>query len=458
MESQASQHSSQAAGYAACTVTSPQYLAHARVMTASYLEHNPGSPMVLLYLGVTGLPPGAERNRALRLDPEVEVLELDELGEDRDEVRRMGLMYSTQGLAGATKPRIIRWTLAEHGTPTLFIDSDIRVYESLAEVAERAAPSGALLTTHSKRPLHVSEYAMLTAGVFNSGFLAIADRGLPLLDWWCERTRRDSIFDPRRGLLWEQGWLALAPAFFEVSVARDPGLNTMGRELLDRDLAWDSDQPRLGDTPLRCYHFSGPYDPTDPDHVLAPPAHLPGIVQRPGPIGPVSWLSLDRKPGMRRLSHEYATALLAAGYSDPAPPAAFSQLPDGSVPHRGLRRAYRRGVLAAEAGSNDAPPNPFLGEETPALIDWAAEAPGQREAAQGLSRFALALHEAFDGAASVFPRVPGEDVPAFLRWLRRRLACERDPIPAELVPAPTAPLSGVRRRQMRRRGRATGQR
>lgn len=413
--------------YTACTVTSPDFLPHARVMTDSVDEHDPGAHIVVLVLGDEDQIAGAG------FDERVEVLRLTDLV-DEVEAARLGLMYSTQGLAGSMKPRLLRHLLERDGGPVILIDSDICLYGSLGEVAAKAAAGPALLTTHAISPLPESDLPMLKAGVFNSGFVAVGAQAAPLLDWWCERTRRDCVYMPWEGMLWEQSWLGLAPAFFEVQVPRDPGVNVLGREMLDADIEWDGEHPRIGGAPLRCFHFSGPYDPHDPGYILAPspPGH-PAISHRSMGGMEVPWLSLEDKPGALRLSRDYADRLIEAGFDEPRGDAIYSTL-EGNPIHRGIRRAYRAGVIEAEDPGQPEPPNPFAGAQIGELHAWLAEAPSEAAQAQGLNRFLLAVWESFFGATSVFPKVPGPDTPAYLDWLSERLPRDRVYVPDSLLP------------------------
>ena len=157
---------------------------------------------------------------------------------------RLGFAYTTQGLAGALKVRLLRHLIERGSGPAMLIDSDICVYGPLDDLAERAAAEGAQLTTHLITPHAEAEAPTLLAGTFNSGFLVVAERDRELLDWWEQRTARHCIFRPAAGLVWEQSWLGLAPAFFAVNVLRDAGVNAMTRELLDHDVEWRGDVPR----------------------------------------------------------------------------------------------------------------------------------------------------------------------------------------------------------------------
>ncbi len=423
--------------YTVCTVASPRYLPQAQAMLASVRDVDPGVDAVLLHLGRSDAAP-ERRAEALGLPAGVEALEVDGVGVDPEEVRRLGLMYSTQGLAGAMKARLIRFLLERDRRPVIFVDADICVYRSMDWIAERAVACGrAQLTSHVVRPMLEAERPMLSAGVFNSGFMAFPPEAGDLVDWWCSRTARDCIFLPSRGLLWEQAWLGLAPAFFDVDVLRDPGVNTLGRELLDRDIEWDDDDlPTIGGRPLTCYHFSGPYDPRSPEYLLAPTGANDDVVVRRagGGFTSLSWLSLERRPGAARLSREYAARLLASDFGEVAPAAVFTAFEDGRPIHRTMRRAYRSGLVRAERDGGPEPPNPFSGATVDSFLEWLLAVP-EENAETGFNRLIAGAHETYEGSHVIFPRIPGRDTEAFLQWARARLRAERRLLPDALVPA-----------------------
>lgn len=427
--------SSPASPLTACTLASPAYLAHARVMAETFLEHHPEARVLLADLGAFDAE-GKAREAFVSSDPRIETVHPVELFGDEAELRRLALAYSLQGLAGAGKPRLLRTALERAGGTVLLIDADIAVYRRLDDVVETTARHPVVVTPHLSRPLIEAEVPTLTAGVYNTGFVAVAGGAEPLLDWWIERTRRESVFRPARGMVWEQSWLGIAEAFFDLHMLRDPGINAMTRELLDQDISWRGESPWLGGRPLGCFHFSGPYDPAEPRFLLATSSSGDAVVHRRGRLAATElpWLDLERRPGAARLSREYAERLLAAGFEHQRSVAApFSGLPGPEAIHRGIRDAYRTALLAAEAAGGAPPPNPFAGGDWDELIAWLGEPePGDPDAA--LSRLMAGVWRSHAGAASVFPRIPGPDATAFLRWASRRLLPPPEAMPPGLHP------------------------
>jgi hypothetical protein len=435
-------------GLIACTVASPAYHGQARAMATSFLEHHPDSRVTIADLGRAGH--GAERALdPANLDERIELLDPRELFEDPAELDQLGLAYSTQGLAGALKPRLIRRLLAEGGGEAVaLIDSDIFIYGPLGDLAERAARECALLTPHLITPHVEAERPTLVAGTFNSGFLLVGAGGAEMIDWWCERTARECIFRPSAGMVWEQSWLGLAPAFFPLSVLRDAGVNAMTRELLEEDVEWRDEVPYLSGRRLRAMHFSGPYDPTEPGFLLSQAESGEAVVTRSGPLpgSEFAWLSLEEKPGAARLSADYAQRLLEAdglASRDARPP--YEVRPDGGALNPAMRSAYREGLIEAEREGCELPPNIFEGAEIEEFLDWLAEPPPGAEPDGRLNRFLLGAWRAHL-AETAFPDVPGKDTSAFLAWLDARLGDQPTGIAKRLLARePRRPGGGGRR-------------
>lgn len=417
-----------------CTVASPAYYGHARVLAASFLEHHPEGRFVIVDLGAAD---GSDAIDPTTLPDRAELLPPVELFDEPGELELLGLAYSTQGLAGCLKPRLLRYLLSRGDGPVALLDSDIFVLAGLEDLGERAGAEGLVATPHLITPERSAERPTLIAGTLNSGFVVAARSSLPLLEWWSERTRRDSIFRPSAGMVWEQTWLGLAPAFFDVCVLRDPGVNTMTRELLDHDVEDRDGRPHLAGSPLRAMHFSGPYDPREPEWLLSQADEGPGVERRGGGDG-LPWLSLADRPGALAISTEYARRLIEAGAEDrrgAAPPFATLALSGGPIPvHQAFRTAFREAVIAAEAAGAELPPNPFAGDcEPDAFIDWLAEpvaTGGGRDSS--LNRFLVGLKALY--AETAFREVPGPDTAAYLSWARHKLGPSPLGIPARLLP------------------------
>jgi hypothetical protein len=150
----------------------------------------------------------------------------------------------------------------------VYLDPDIAVINPLHEVIDLLAEYSIVLTPHqidaepreNRWAIRDNEIASLTYGVFNLGFVAIANdcEGRRFAQWWDERLR-DWCHDwLDAGIFVDQKWCNLVPCFFDkVKVLRDPGYNVASWNLSQRKMHYDEHGTALiNGRPLRFYHFT----------------------------------------------------------------------------------------------------------------------------------------------------------------------------------------------------------
>lgn len=345
-----------------CTISTPGYLAHARVLAESFLAHNRGSSFSVLTID--------ESPADSRQGEDFEVLRPIDVGIDQEELHRRGTMYVTQGLATSMKPNLLLTLLERLGEPVVFLDADGCVYEDLGHLGALAHEHSLILSPHSLDPHPLAagespEQLFLRAGVMNAGLVGVGAGGDGFLRWWAQRTERDCIIDQQRGILFEQNWLTLAPAIFEHHVLRDRGCNVAGWNLHSRDVRWEQDAARIDGGPLRHFHFAAGYDPERPDK-LTTQSHASW------------WPTLQERPGVARLSREYAARLIDRGYREANRNfRAFSETSGGRPIEPWMRTRFRVALLDAEREGTPEPPNPFTDGEEP-FLQWLTQSASER--------------------------------------------------------------------------------
>jgi hypothetical protein len=363
------------------------YLPFARVLARSLAEHHPDVRLQVLMVDADGSEG----------DEPFDVLAPEALGIAPRELHRRAALFDTQGLISSLRPLLIGHLLAAGGS-VLLLDVDMEVLAPLDDVWALAATAGVVLSPHAiapvaGRPGAWPEEDLLRGGTFNGGLLGVGPGGAPFAAWLAERTARDCLRDPARGLLYSQTWLNLVPALFGHAILRDAGVNAMVHNLRGLDLTWAGDEPSVAGTPLRLFHYSG-FDAADPAQLSR---HYPGETA-----------THDARPGLARLLERYAGRLRAHGWPQP-PSARWSTLPGGLRLDPVARAAYRDALLAAEAGDGEEPPDPF--GPPGALVAW-LRAPG----ADGVPRYLARMRATRPDLAAAFPAVPGGDQAAFLAW------------------------------------------
>lgn len=182
---------------------------------------------------------------------------------DFDGLADMCFRYSLSELCFALKPWALRHLLEESvDGPIFYFDSDIELFSPLIE-AEAALAQGAnlVLTPHILRPGRDQEHekALLRAGSFNAGFVAIAPTpaARAFVAWWGDRVRTGGTHDPLEGTYGDQKWLELAPSICEgVTVLRHPGYNFAYWNAHERPLRCLGEVWTAADWPLRFVHYS----------------------------------------------------------------------------------------------------------------------------------------------------------------------------------------------------------
>lgn len=240
-----------------CTIVSVNYLAFARVLARSFHEHNSeGRFFVLL----------ADRNDG-RIRLEQEPFELVEVENLKTVPDLLSLLFRYEQLECTTalKPHLLQYLFQLGLSNVVYLDPDILIMDSLRHLQESLARHPVILTPHLNAPLNdhawPDEQAILQAGVYNLGFIALRrdEQAERLLEWWSDRLRDRCIVRPDHGLFVDQRWIDLAPGMWPgVHVETHPGYNVAYWNLLTRPVQVDASgrATTLGQ-PLLFFHFSG---------------------------------------------------------------------------------------------------------------------------------------------------------------------------------------------------------
>ena len=278
------------------TIVSRHYLPHARTLARAFTERNPGMRFTALVVGEVA---------PIRDEP-FEVLTEAELGlGDIAERRRR---YDDFEYAVSFKPSLLRHLLQGHET-AIYLDSDLYPVGAFGPLEAEFGDDGVLLTPHLTRSLpddglNPTMPNILTAGVFNTGFVAVRRSGPAdaFLDWWFERLVRDCKVDPRRGVFVDQRWVDLAPGIVPgIGILRDSAWNLGHWNLPGQAVARDGDGDgwTVDGRPLRVFHFSG-FDPDRPDRLSKHQNRVDLVAGSP----------------LAEMSREYAAAMRANGYAE----------------------------------------------------------------------------------------------------------------------------------------------
>jgi glycosyltransferase involved in cell wall biosynthesis len=339
-----------------CTIAARNYLAGARVLARSVQDR---LGRVLHVLVIDALE---DERDAFRDEPFRVLLPVD-IGLTDTEFHSMAMIYEVTELATAAKPSLLRALLHRSGGTVCYLDPDIVVYDGLGDLHDLLAIHDVVLTPHLTEPLDPDgglpdETVMLRTGSYNLGFVAVAPRGAPMLDWWADRLRRECLIAPEAGRFVDQRWMDLAPSYFDVAIWKDPGCNVAYWNLHEREITRGAAGLEANGSPLRFFHFSGfsPLKPTElSKYIYGPPRR-----------------SFPENPALARVFRDYQQALLDAGYLDATrTPFRFAYTADGVAFDRFMRLAARRAIERHDADpAAELPPDPFERETAAAFVEW----------------------------------------------------------------------------------------
>ncbi len=315
------------------SIVSPNYRHYARVLMASVREQHPDWDRFVLLVG------GSESAGASD-EPFVEIA-LDAL--PLPHPRQFCFRYTILELNTAVKPWMFEHLFARDYDRVVYFDPDIVVYNPLAELETAPEDSFLTLTPHLTGFIggddHPSERAILQAGTYNLGFLAVCRQPqlASFLDWWKEKLEHQCVVDIGRGLFVDQKWLDLAPGLFAgVTILRHDGYNVAYWNLRQRQVVGKGAAARVNGAPLRFFHFSG-VDPTERGFVSR------HDTLRLSDVGDARFLVESYHKVLREAGHE---SIRKARY-------AFSVFNDGTPLPDAARVAYRNSAeLQAACGSD----------------------------------------------------------------------------------------------------------
>lgn len=379
-----------------CTIIAKNYVAHARVLAESFREHHPdGRISVLVVDDFDGY-----------IDPDrepFELIDIDSIG--LDERDRMAASYNVMELSTAVKPWLLRTLLDRSDCEAVtYLDPDIRIHDSLEEIARMTLETGLVLNPHLAAPLpddglRPNDQDILIAGAYNLGFISIREGPASdeFLDWWSQRLLRDCVMDPENGYFVDQRWIDLAPALFpNLGILRDPGCNLAFWNLPRRSVQRDGDRYTVDGQPLRFVHFSG-FDPLNPNELSR---HQNRI-------------EVASSPPLSELCSDYAREVLAHGHEEARGwPYGWDTLPGGVWLDRYSRSLHRTGTYESRLDGSV-----FRKKGAKRLVAFLNEPDEGAAPRSGVTRYLGEMYRSRDDLQEAYPNIRGTDAVRFVDWV-----------------------------------------
>ncbi len=252
------------------TICSANYLAQAKTLMDSTREYHPEAQTVI---GLVDRIPAALLPTYCmpHLLLPVEELAIPAFG-------TMAAKYNIVELNTAVKPFYIEHLYRDASVnEVIYLDPDILVMGSFAQVLERLSTHLLVLTPHCVTPSDLPaavtmQLDMLKTGVYNLGFLGTSRKGrlLEFLRWWQRRLEEYCYYRTDLNLFVDQIWMVLAPHFFDDAwVEKGLGYNVCYWNAYERQLTCNDGRYYVnGRERVVFYHFSS-FDPNRPDIMVS---------------------------------------------------------------------------------------------------------------------------------------------------------------------------------------------
>jgi len=240
---------------AACTIVSLNYLPYARTLCDSFLEQHPELPFYVLIVD--------RRSPDLDLSRErFQIIWVEELGIPN--FLSAAFKFDILELNTNVKATFLKHLLGSGVDGLIYFDPDILICSSVGFIFDLLQSSSIVVTPHALSPNNAApagEAILLYSGVFNLGFIAVAntEESMRFLAWWENRCLTEGFVERRSGLFVDQKWINLVPCYYDhVTILKHPGCNVAYWNLHERSIAKDRQRWIVnGSVQLVFYHFSG---------------------------------------------------------------------------------------------------------------------------------------------------------------------------------------------------------
>jgi hypothetical protein len=279
------------------------------------------------------------------------VLSTKDIGLTENTFLEMATSYDVMELATALKPFLITYLLKKYSWVT-YLDPDICVFDNLIKTSAEFNKSDLVLIPHvlsamPKDDCHPTEEIILASGIYNLGFISVAQTADFFLEMWANFTKRHCISDISNGLFVDQRFCDIAPVLTNCKVLREPQYDVAYWNLYERSIKKSANDYLVNGNKLGFFHFSG-FDPEKP-YILS--KHELGK----------SRINLKTYNNLIELLIYYSEEVIRCGYG---------QLKDVKYPfsiinlkyklEKSHRRLYRRALLLKDLDETLEVSNPFL--------------------------------------------------------------------------------------------------
>lgn len=242
----------------AFTICSNNYLAQAKTMGDSFLDHHPEAKFII------GLVDRFDTSFNYDFFSRFEIIPVEDI--QINDFNGLVAKYNIVELNTAVKPSYIHYIFKKHQADKLiYLDPDILVTGHFEELLNVLDTHNIVLTPHICTPVDdeftPTDYHTLRGGVFNLGFIALSNYTavIPFINWWHDRVIKYGYGNYTLNMFYDQLWANYIPCFYDnYYILKHPGYNMAPWNLHERTLMPGSTGKYLVNRnyPLKFFHFS----------------------------------------------------------------------------------------------------------------------------------------------------------------------------------------------------------
>lgn len=189
------------------------------------------------------------------------------------DIRQLAFKYNITEFCTAVKPYYIDFLFNQGYDKVIYADPDVCFFSSPRPIFTELETNSIVVTPHFITPElkytgTITEQLLLHVGVFNLGFIGVANtsRCRHFIKWWQDRLHTMAYQDKIEALHTDQKWIDLVPVFYgpELHISYDIGRNMAFWNLHERKLinlaknTYEVENRFDGTkTPLMLFHFAG---------------------------------------------------------------------------------------------------------------------------------------------------------------------------------------------------------
>jgi glycosyltransferase involved in cell wall biosynthesis len=378
-----------------CTITTRAELAHARVLSESFVRYHRDSAFSILVLDSDAPASSESAGR--------EIIGIEDLRLDVELARRWAMLLDARELSAAVKPWLLTAMLRKHpDAVVVYLHFEGEVFAELNGIAQLAEENGLAIAQPTFTPTTEREenHASLA---YSEPLVVVATPGAgQTLDQWREKIRAGV-----NGFATEKLLSPDVSAFYlpdhSYTVIDDPGINSGYWNLEHRKLIWTGAAYEIDGVPLRFFNFAG-FDVDKPHLLTTHQNEYPRVL-------------LSENPALAKLCDERGEKLAAAGYKiESQKRYGLRELSNQLVLDRHALSAYRTALAAFIRDDEMEPPSPFFwnpgGEDV--FIEWLNTS--VRKKPPAITRYMLAIHDGRPDLQAAFPDPLATHAIAFHDW------------------------------------------